>query len=436
VGSAPDEWGDLTEQLRRASSAAGFDLVQPLQVGWYNARVAGTLQLEEYGSPTNLALVIGNTRELWPKFLNSLRTEPRLRDFPAGAGAPMAASAAPVPIQSGEPGAVGTSGRRSSVAAAVGTGGTVTPARIIQGGFATARRAENNDGIWLRFMGARWISAGPAVPLHAVAPGLGQAFALLDEESSRFYRISCKVPERPDTGRYYRVVIRVKKPDMVVSARRGRYGDVIPGSAGHQDASGRQVVDSLARYRSLPLRGAVAVLPAAGDGPARVGIVVEALGPVELPRGKGGEASLELDFIVVARAAGEIVARSDRPLRATVQPQGVAAVEKGFRLESALALPPGPYEIQANVRMERPAQFASWTTDVVVPPSAEAAGLRFDEVVLAPPPDAAPLLIQVREEGDPFAVGSQVRLLPTTAPSYPAPGGLSAMFWIRGLAVP
>jgi VWFA-related protein len=265
---------------------------------------------------------------------------------------------------------------------------------------------------------------------------LGQAFALLDEESSRFYRISCKVPERPDTGRYHRVVIRVKKPDMAVSARRGRYGDVIPGSAGFQDASGRQVVDSLARYRSLPLRGAVAVLPAADNGPARVGIVVEALGPIGLPRGKGGEASLELDFIVVARAAGEVVARSDRPLRATVQPQGVAAVEKGFRLETALALPPGPYEIQANVRMERPAQFASWTADVVVPPSAEATGLRFDEVVLAPPPDAAPLLVQVREEGDPFAVGSQVRLLPTTAPSYPAPGGLSAMFWIRGLAVP
>jgi hypothetical protein len=196
------------------------------------------------------------------------------------------------------------------------------------------------------------------------------------------------------------------------------------------------VVDSLARYRSLPLRGAVAVLPSADGGSARVGVVVEALGPVQLSRAENGAATVDLDFIVVARAGGEVVARSDRPLSATVKPQGVAAVEKGFRLETALALPPGSYEIQANVRMERPAQFASWTTDVVVPPSTSETALRFEEVVLAPPADAAPLLIQVREEKDPFALGPQTRLLPATAPSYTVPGVLNAMFWIQGLTAP
>jgi len=265
---------------------------------------------------------------------------------------------------------------------------------------------------------------------------LGQAFALVNEESSRFYRISCKVPDRSDAGKYHGIVIRVKRPDMTVSSRRGRYGDVVPGSTGAAGESGRQVMDSLARYRSLPLRGAVAVLPSENGGPARVAVVVEALGPVELPRGENGDATLDLDFIVVARAGGEVVARADRPLSATVKAQGVAAVEKGFRLEAALALPPGAYQIQANVRMDRPAQFASWTSDVVVPPSSEDPGLRFEEVVLAPPPDAAPLLVQVRDEKDPFTLGTQVRLLPTTAPSYPVPGVLNAMFWIRGLATP
>jgi hypothetical protein len=86
--------------------------------------------------------------------------------------------------------------------------------------------------------------------------------------------------------------------------------------------------------------------------------------------------------------------------------------------------------------MDRPAQFASWSTDVVVPPANPEAALGFEEVVLAPPPDAAPLLVQVREEKDPFAVGPQARLLPATAPSYTVPGLLSAMFWIRGLTVP
>ena len=68
----------LLEALRRECDAAGFDLVQPLQVGWYNSQVTGNLRLEDYGSPSKLAFVIGNTRALWPKFLAALRAEPAL----------------------------------------------------------------------------------------------------------------------------------------------------------------------------------------------------------------------------------------------------------------------------------------------------------------------------------------------------------------------
>jgi len=68
----------LVEQLRQACAEAGFDLVQPLQVGWYNELVTGTLKLEDFGSASHLAIVIGNTRALWPKFLSALRREPEL----------------------------------------------------------------------------------------------------------------------------------------------------------------------------------------------------------------------------------------------------------------------------------------------------------------------------------------------------------------------
>jgi methylmalonic aciduria homocystinuria type C protein len=68
--------------LRRECSEAGFDLVQPLQVGWYNAQVSGSLRLEDFGSDATLALVIGNTRALWPKFLSALRAEPALLAAP------------------------------------------------------------------------------------------------------------------------------------------------------------------------------------------------------------------------------------------------------------------------------------------------------------------------------------------------------------------
>ena len=70
------------DALRGACAAAGFDLLQPLQVGWYNAQVSGTLRLEDYGSPTRLAVVIGNTRALWPEFLAALRAEPALLSEP------------------------------------------------------------------------------------------------------------------------------------------------------------------------------------------------------------------------------------------------------------------------------------------------------------------------------------------------------------------
>jgi methylmalonic aciduria homocystinuria type C protein len=72
----------IVEQVRQACAEAGFDLVQPLQVGWYNELVTGTLKLEDFGSASHLAIVIGNTRALWPKFLSALRREPELLAAP------------------------------------------------------------------------------------------------------------------------------------------------------------------------------------------------------------------------------------------------------------------------------------------------------------------------------------------------------------------
>jgi hypothetical protein len=92
-------------------------------------------------------------------------------DVPAGAwaGAPAGAAAAPtglprpigaVPAFTPESGARGTAGL---VALAVTQPAleTARPAVAI----ATVRPPQGNDGIWLDFMGARWVIAGPAVPL-------------------------------------------------------------------------------------------------------------------------------------------------------------------------------------------------------------------------------------------------------------------------------
>jgi hypothetical protein len=93
-----------------------------------------------------------------------VRTTPETSPLPVAAAAP-AVAPAPVAIAAGEPGAVGTAGISAPVP--VATGGTAPSVGRTARGMVTARRAESNDGVWLQFMGERWISAGPAVPLRA-----------------------------------------------------------------------------------------------------------------------------------------------------------------------------------------------------------------------------------------------------------------------------
>ena len=70
------------DTLRAACLGAGFDLVQPLRVGWYNRHVQGSLQLEDFGSEQHLAVVVGNTRALWPVWLDAMANDPELASGP------------------------------------------------------------------------------------------------------------------------------------------------------------------------------------------------------------------------------------------------------------------------------------------------------------------------------------------------------------------
>jgi hypothetical protein len=121
----------------------------------------GLMQPYEKIRGGDLAGTVGSRTPSFP-----VRTTPEPRALPVAAAAP---TAPPLPIGAVgaiEEGAVGTSGR-TSVPMPVGTGGTVAATRQRSGGLTTVRPAESNDGIWVRFMGAKWISAGAAVPLRA-----------------------------------------------------------------------------------------------------------------------------------------------------------------------------------------------------------------------------------------------------------------------------
>ena len=67
-----------------------------------------------------------------------------------------------------EAGAVGTTGvaRRAEPMTSVGTGGTIA-VRPRGPAIETVRRPRSNDGVWIELLGAKWVSAGPGVPLRA-----------------------------------------------------------------------------------------------------------------------------------------------------------------------------------------------------------------------------------------------------------------------------
>ncbi len=66
----------LIELVRARCASFGLDLVQPFQVAWYNDEVDDAYRLPDFGRASTLGLLIGNTRALWPRFIETLRAHP------------------------------------------------------------------------------------------------------------------------------------------------------------------------------------------------------------------------------------------------------------------------------------------------------------------------------------------------------------------------
>lgn len=77
-----EPWTETTASVAEHCASVGLDLVQPLRVRWYNEAVEAAYRLPDCGRPDALALVIANTRALWPRFLAALRADAGLRASP------------------------------------------------------------------------------------------------------------------------------------------------------------------------------------------------------------------------------------------------------------------------------------------------------------------------------------------------------------------
>lgn len=69
---------EIWERIRDACARRGLDLARPLCVGWYNEVVEPAHRLPDFGRPSALAVIVGNTRALWPHLAEALAADPGL----------------------------------------------------------------------------------------------------------------------------------------------------------------------------------------------------------------------------------------------------------------------------------------------------------------------------------------------------------------------
>ena len=75
-------WPEILAQVDEQSRSLGFDLVGALPIGAYNRVVDESARIADLGDAKNLALVIANTKTLWPVFVQYLRQNPECLQCP------------------------------------------------------------------------------------------------------------------------------------------------------------------------------------------------------------------------------------------------------------------------------------------------------------------------------------------------------------------
>ena len=237
------------------------------------------------------------------------------------------------------------------------------------------------------------------------------------------------------TNRYRSLKVTATREGVTVAGRRGRYSDIVPLER-LPVSTVPSSVDSLAGYKRLDARGVAVPIPAAGADKIPVTVVIETLGPIDVPTDPQGVGKVDLDVLIVARAAGEIVARYQRGMTATLR-QGVDVVRKGFRVEGRLDLVPGIYEVQGTVRLGSPPQVATWSGSVAVPPQSKSATPSIlGPIMTADRGATAPLLSQppAPTGADPLLVKPGFRVLPASSTEFFGDETLLTIFWLRDFA--
>jgi hypothetical protein len=149
-----------------------------------------------------------------------------------------------------------------------------------------------------------------------------------------------------------------------------------------------------------------------------------------------GRGALDIEFRLVARAAGEVVERYERTFTAKVPPDGIEALRRSLRAEGRLALPPGVYELQGTLRLLEPPQLASWTSTLAVPPQSREGSLAIGAAFLVADREPVSPLVsrpEIPGDADPLTLSAGGRVLPPTTVDFETGSAMDVVFWIRGV---
>lgn len=253
-----------------------------------------------------------------------------------------------------------------------------------------------------------------------------EVFMRIIEESSEYYLVAYSPWNILPDGKFREITVRVKRPGVKVSARKGYYGP-----RGRQKRLSHLVAPGISEETS---ELAMAPLPSAGlalemnavalRGGKKADVVVAVhldgrdLAPD--PKARGVENTLELALMAID-GGGRIQAATGQAFDVRLDEQATAIMMRaGYRSISRLQVPPGRYQVRAAVRERRTGRQGSVFGYVEVPDFSKRIGIS-GVILTSPRTNLVPTSID-RE------THSRLPVMPAVRRTFPAGDRLSASF--------
>jgi VWFA-related protein len=185
------------------------------------------------------------------------------------------------------------------------------------------------------------------------------AFGRILRDNSRYYLLGYHTNDARRDGRFRKIEVRVKRPDLRVQARKGYFAP-LPDAKSKERAPVaerskaasllREVLDRPVPLGGIPLRAFGAPFKGAGgSGSLFFGLEADA-GAFSFAEKDGLRTDTVESAIVVVDAQGKVVKRDDYSVALQLLPETYEAVRgHGLRLLFRLELPPGRYQVRAAV---------------------------------------------------------------------------------------